>query len=59
MSIPTTLTPQQAQELTDLLMKARQYLHDAAGPSRVYSANYGSASGDIADALRKLGVDPG
>lgn len=57
MSIPTTLTPQQAVELTELLRQARKQLRDASG-SRIYLSNYASTSGRIADALRELGVDP-
>lgn len=57
MSIPTTLTPKQAEELTELLCLARKQLRDAAG-ARVYSPNYASTAGRIADALSALGVDP-
>jgi hypothetical protein len=57
MSIPTTLTPKQAEELTELLREARKQLRDAAG-SRTHLPNYASTSGRIADALRNLGVDP-
>lgn len=57
MSIPTTLTPKQAEQLTDLLRQARKQLRDAAG-SRIYLPNYASTSSLIADTLRKLGVDP-
>ncbi len=57
MSIPTTLSPEQAEELTELLLNARTQLRDAAG-SRIYLPNYASTSARIADALRSLGVDP-
>lgn len=57
MSIPTTLTPQQAAKLTELLRQARKQLRDAAG-SRIYLPNYAPTSGRIADALRELGVEP-
>ena len=57
MSIPTTLTPEQAEELTELLLHARNQLRDAAG-SRIYLPNYASTSARIAEALRGLGIDP-
>jgi hypothetical protein len=57
MSIPTTLTLQQAEELTELLRQARKQLRDAAG-SLVYLPSYAPTSGRMADALRELGVDP-
>lgn len=57
MSIPTTLTPQQAEELTELLRQARKQLRDAAR-SRTDLPNYAATSGRIAEALRALGVDP-
>lgn len=57
MSIPTTLTPKQAEELTKLLLDARKQLRDAAG-SRIYLPNYASTSARIAEALQALGVDP-
>ena len=57
MYIPTTLTPEQAEELTELLRQARKQLRDAAG-SRIYLPNYAPTSARIAEALRKLGVDP-
>uniref|UniRef100_A0A6H1ZHB5 Uncharacterized protein n=1 Tax=viral metagenome TaxID=1070528 RepID=A0A6H1ZHB5_9ZZZZ len=57
MTIPTTLSPEQAEELTELLINASKQLRDAAG-SRIYSPNYASTSARIADALRSLGVDP-
>lgn len=57
MSIPTTLTQQQADKLTELLREARKQLSDAAG-SRIYQPSYAPTSGRIAEALRELGVDP-
>lgn len=58
MNNPTTLTADQARQLTELLRQARKQLRDAAG-SRMYSPNnYASTSQGIADALRGLGVDP-
>ncbi|MFN4266382.1 MAG: hypothetical protein ACK4F8_11630 [Aquabacterium sp.] len=57
MSIPTTLTPEQAEQLTELLRQARKQLRDAAG-SRIYLPNYAPTSSRIGDALRDLGVDP-
>ena len=56
MTIPTTLTPQQAEEITELLLQARKQLRDAVG-SRIYLPNYASTSSRIAEALRELGVD--
>lgn len=58
MNIPTTLSPEQAEELTELLLNASKQLRDAAG-ARIYLPNYASTSARISDALRALGVDPG
>lgn len=58
MSIPTNLTPEQAERLTELLLNARNQLRDAAGP-RIYTPNYATTSANIAEALRELGVDAG
>ncbi|KAF1003870.1 MAG: hypothetical protein GAK28_04333 [Luteibacter sp.] len=57
MTIPTTLTPHQAEELTKLLLEARKQLRDATG-SRIYLPNYATTSSRIAELLREFGIDP-
>lgn len=57
MSIPTTLTLEQAEELTSLLRQAQVQLSDAAG-YRDLVPHYVPTSVRIAEALRDLGVEP-
>lgn len=57
MNIPTTLTPEQAEQLTELLHLARNQLQEVAGRLSE-SGPYGSTCRRIADVLRDLGVDP-
>ncbi|WP_172751430.1 hypothetical protein [Diaphorobacter sp. LR2014-1] len=56
MTVPTTLTEEQAEAITELLIQARIQLRDAAG-ARHYEPNYGTTSRRIADVLEELGVD--
>lgn len=56
-TIPTTLTPEQAEQVTELLKLARKYLSDAASPSRIYLPNYAGAAVNISEVLLQLGVD--
>lgn len=55
-SIPTTLTPERAAQLTALLLEAKMQLRDAAG-SRINSLNYASTYVRIGEVLRELGVE--
>lgn len=56
MSIPTTLTPEQAQELTELLVLARTQLRDAIGDC-LYWPNYALTVVRINDALRAFDIE--
>lgn len=56
MNIPTQLTPDQAETLTELLREAQKQLRDAVG-SQIYLPNYASTSARIGEALRGLGVE--
>lgn len=55
-SIPTSLTLEQAQKLTELLQEARKLLSDAGSPFQMYKPNYASAAARIDDALGEFGV---
>ncbi len=57
-TIPTTLTPEEAEQVTELLILARKCLRDAASPSRIYFPNYASAAVKISEALVRFGVEP-
>lgn len=55
-SIPTVLTLEQAQELTELLQEARKLLSDAGSPFQMYKPNYARAAERIDEVLGELGV---
>ena len=57
-SIPTTLTAEDAEEITKLLQDARKYLRDAMG-MKIYQPNYTSASTRIAEVLQRFEIDAG
>lgn len=57
-SLPTTLSADDAEEITKLLQEARKYLRDAMG-MKIYLPNYGGASSRIAELLQRFHVDAG
>lgn len=57
--IPQTLTIEQAEELTKVLLLARKHLRDAASPSRIYASSYATSAMKINEVLDSLGVDAG
>ncbi len=57
-SLPTTLSAEDAEEITKLLQEARKYLRDAMG-TKIYLPNYGGASSRIAGLLKRFHVDAG
>lgn len=57
-SLPTTLSAEDAEEITKLLQDARKYLRDAMGMKN-YLPNYGSASSRIAELLQRFQIDAG
>ena len=57
-SLPTTLSAEDAEEITKLLQEARKYLRDAMG-MRIYLPNYGGASSRITELLQRFHVDAG
>lgn len=57
-SIPTTLSAEDAEEITKLLQDARKYLRDAMG-MKIYQPNYGGASARIAELLQRFQIDAG
>lgn len=57
-SLPTTLSPEDAEEITKPLLEARKYLRDAMG-MKIYLPNYGGASSRIAELLQRFQVDAG
>ena len=57
-SLPTTLSAEDAEEITKLLQDARKYLRDAMG-MKIYQPNYGGASARIAELLLRFQIDAG
>lgn len=55
-SIPTSLTLEQAEQLTELLQEARKFLSDAGSPHQMYKPSYASAAARIEEALNEFGV---
>lgn len=56
-AIPQTLTNDQAEELTQLLLLARKHLNDAASPFKIYAPNYASTACRIKELLVALGIE--
>lgn len=56
-TIPTNLSTEQAEEITEVLLLAKRYLADAASPSPIYSPSYASTAQKIESLLRDLNVD--
>lgn len=56
-SIPQSLTSEQAESLTQVLLLARKHLRDAASPSKIYAPSYASTSMKIKEVLEALGVE--
>lgn len=57
MSIPMQLTPQQAEVLTDYLLRSKQLLSDAACPSPIHTdSDYAKLAGEIGDVLDAIGI---
>lgn len=56
-SLPQTLTPDEADYLTDLLKRSRRYLSDAASPNRIHEPNYASLAAEIGDVFDQLGIE--
>ncbi|MCE2660451.1 MAG: hypothetical protein LW854_19775 [Rubrivivax sp.] len=56
-SIPTKLTDEDAQEITDLLREARKFLRDAVG-GQMHQANYSSTVTRIALVLQRFEIEP-
>lgn len=56
-TIPTNLSVDQAEQITELLLEAKKYLADAASPLQVYGPNYVGAVQKIGELLTELGVE--
>lgn len=56
-TIPRQLSAEQAQYLTDLLMRSRRMLSDAASPTPIYSMSYSSLASEIEDVLAALDIE--
>lgn len=56
-TIPQSLTRDQAEELTEVLLLARNHLSDAASPFRIYAPSYATSATKIQEVLESLGVE--
>lgn len=56
-TIPQSLTRDQAEELTEVLLLARKHLSDAASPFRNYAPIYAISATKIQEVLESLGVE--